>query len=232
MNGTRWFLASVSVVGCIALIWSIDWVVEQFSPEDHPSRVAYTPDEDIAPVDLASIQRGWPSNLDDPGVRNRMMAHLNDTKGTVPRPTASAAGPAKAETPPDLGTLLANATAAEGEGKARACVSCHDFTSGGPDRIGPNLWNVVGRDIGGKQGFSYSGAMNAQPGGWTYEYLFEYLASPARSMPGTKMTFAGLRRPEDRAAVIKYLATLGANPPPFPQPQPPAEDVADAEVAQ
>lgn len=61
--------------------------------------------------------------------------------------------------------------------------------------------------------------MQSHGGRWTYERLFEFLASPARSVPGTKMTFAGMRRPEDRAAVIRYLATLGGNAPPFPQPQ-------------
>lgn len=232
MNGTRWFFAGVSVAACLALIWSISWFVDKLSPDDHPGRMAYVPDKSIAPVDLAAAQRAWPSNLADPGERNRLIVHLRDTKGTVPKPSTNGSETEKPEQAPDLGTLLADAVAADGEAKARACISCHDFTSGGPDRIGPNLWGVVGRDIGGKPGFSYSSAMSEEPGTWTYETLFDYLASPARSIPGTKMTFAGMRRPEDRAAVIKYLATLGGNPPPLPKPQPQVETVAAAEMAQ
>lgn len=219
MTKSRWFLAGISVAGCLTLIWSLNWFARELYPEDNPGRLAYAPEGDIPPVDLESVQRGWPSNLADQGERNRLIAYLHDTKDTAPQPTAIASGKPEAEQPPDLGTLLVNAKPADGEAKARACVSCHDFTRGGPDRIGPNLWNIVGREVAGRQGFSYSGAMQSHGGRWTYEMLFEFLGSPARSMPGTKMTFAGMRRPEDRAAVIRYLATLGANPPPFPQPQ-------------
>jgi cytochrome c len=79
------------------------------------------------------------------------------------------------------------------------------------------LWGVVGRPVGSHAGFAYSPAMKAHGGSWTYDQLFEFLASPARDVPGTKMSFAGLRRPEDRAAVIRYLATLGNGAPPLPK---------------
>jgi cytochrome c len=75
------------------------------------------------------------------------------------------------------------------------------------------LWGVVGRPIGSHGGFAYSPAMKAQQGAWSYERLDQFLASPARDVPGTKMAFAGLRRAQDRAAVIKYLATLGGSAP-------------------
>ncbi len=219
MLKSRWFLAGISVAGCLTLIWSLNWLTGKLFPEDHPSRLAYAPEGDIPPVDLVSVQRGWPSNLADQGERNRLIAYLHDTKGTAPQPTAIGYGMAEPEQPLDLGALLASAVASEGEAKVRACVSCHDFTSGGPDRIGPNLWGVIGRNVASQQGFTYSSAMQSHGGKWGYDELFEFLASPARSVPGTKMTFAGMRRPEDRAAVIKYLATLGGNPPPLPQPR-------------
>lgn len=230
MNGTKWFLSFVSVVGSLALIGGMNWFVAKLYRDDHPGRMGYLPDQSIPPIDLAAAQRGWPANLSDAAERNRLVTYLHDTKGTVPTPTAEMAGASQAEQPPDLGTLLDNAVMSEGQSKARACISCHDFTSGGPDRIGPNLWGVVGRDIASKPGFSYSSALTQIPGAWTYEMLFNYLASPARSVPGTKMTFAGMRRAEDRAAVIKYLATLGDNPLPLPKPQPHAEAVAAAEM--
>ena len=90
--------------------------------------------------------------------------------------------------------------------------------AGGRNGVGPNLWGVVGRNIASHGGFSYSPALSSQPGAWTYEQLDNYLTSPARAIPGNKMAFAGLRRAEDRAAVIKYLASLGPGAPPFPAP--------------
>ncbi|CCA92659.1 cytochrome c [Novosphingobium sp. PP1Y] len=138
----------------------------------------------------------------------------------------AAPAPQPQAAPVDLGTLLAGAEPQVGQAKTQVCASCHDFTQGGPNRIGPNLWGVVGRDIGSHAGFAYSDAMKSEPGNWSYEKLFDYLASPARDIPGNKMGFAGLRKPEDRAAVIRYLATLGGSAPPLPRPKEPAGETA------
>lgn len=229
MGRTRSTLIWVSVLGAIGLMWSLYWIVGEFYPQSHPGRMAYVPDETVPPVDLADIQRGWPSNLADDDERARLLAYLSDTKGTVPIPADAAGGGRAAEPLPDLALLLATAEEADGQSVARSCISCHDFSSGGPDRIGPNLWGVVGGDIARNTGFAYSDAMIAAPGVWSYEMLYDFLGSPARAMPGTKMSFAGLRRPEDRAAVIKYLATLGGNPPPFPVPLPPQPEILEEE---
>lgn len=229
MNRQGWFVAGISASVSIAIPLTISWFLERLNPVVYPGELAYKPVEDMPPrVDLASVQRGWPNSLVDPGERERLIGYQHDMKGQVPM-AAAASGAAEApEAPPDLGALLVSADADAGKSKARACVSCHNFTSGGPNRIGPNLWGIVGRDIASKPGFTYSSAMQSQSGDWTYEQLFDYLASPARSIPGTKMSFAGLRRPEDRAAVIKYLATLGGSAPPMPQPgtAPPAAGLA------
>lgn len=220
MNRSRWLMAGISVAASIAVIWSIDWFAEQLNPTTYPGELAYKPVDNLPPrVDLASIQRGWPGSLDEPGERNRLTAYRHDVERQAPTLVSTpVAAPAPAP-PLDLGALLASADANEGKGKARVCASCHDFAPGGPDRIGPNLWGMIGRDIASRPGFSYSPAMMAHQGVWTYDQLFAYLESPARAMPGNKMAFAGLRRPEDRAAVIKYFATLGDNSPPLPQPQ-------------
>ena len=89
---------------------------------------------------------------------------------------------------------------------------------GGGYQASDDVKTVVGRPVGSHAGFAYSPAMKAHGGNWTYDQLFAFLASPMRNVPGTKMSFAGLRRPEDRAAVIKYLATLGGGAPPLPKP--------------
>ena len=221
MNRSRWLTIGICVAGWFLLAWTLDWFTAQLvaGSASEPGRLAYKPVDDMPPhVDLASIQRGWPDSLDDPAEAHRLRGYLHDMEGQAPPP--SAIGPQPAAMPePDLGTLMASADADAGKAKAQACVSCHDFSAGGPNRIGPNLWQVVGRDIASRPGFAYSPAMTAQQGDWTYERLFDFLAHPGRTVPGTKMTFAGFRRPEDRAAVIRFLATLGSNPPPFPQPQ-------------
>lgn len=213
MNGSHKWMVGVSVAGAIALAWTLNWFTQQIMPEDNPGTLAYKPVDDMPPrVDLGAVQRDWPQSLGGEGDGTRLIAYRREIEGQAPPPSArpAAAAPAVAI---DLGTLLASADPAVGKDKARVCVSCHDFANGGPNRIGPNLWGVVGRDVASHGGFAYSPAMSAEPGTWTYQLLFDYLASPARTVPGTKMSFAGMRRPEDRAAVIKYLTTLGSAPP-------------------
>jgi cytochrome c len=145
----------------------------------------------------------------------------NIEKVTVPR--SAEATPALAAPAPvvDLGTLLAAADAQKGRQTAMVCTSCHTFDQGGEDRTGPSLWGVVGRNVASRKTFTYSSAFAAQTGNWTYERLDRWLANPAKAVPGTKMTFAGIRKPEDRANVIAFLSTLSASPVPFPKPEKP-----------
>jgi cytochrome c len=137
------------------------------------------------------------------------------------------------DTGPDLGTLLASADPAAGEKIFAKCSSCHTAAQGGPNGIGPDLWGTVGEPIGmGKAGYAFSGALSGHGGNWTYENLFEWLKSPSAFAPGTKMTFAGLSKPEDRANVIAYLKQQGGGPA-YPAPAAPAAaaDKADAAAA-
>jgi cytochrome c len=126
------------------------------------------------------------------------------------------------ETVPDFGTVLPKADAASGQQDAQRCAQCHDWSKGGPDKIGPNLWGVLGRPRGSKPGYSYSSAMSSSHDPWTFEKLFVYLKSPASMVPGTKMTFAGLRSAQDRINLIAYLRTQSDSPVPIPPPAAPA----------
>ncbi|MGF1550614.1 MAG: c-type cytochrome [Sphingomonadaceae bacterium] len=143
-------------------------------------------------------------------------------------PSHPGAGPAPP--PPDLGTLLAAADPASGERAAQVCASCHTFDAGGPDRVGPNLNAIVGKPVAGVGGFAYSEALETHGGRWTYELLDEFLARPARAVPGTRMAFAGIRNPRDRANLIAWLASETPSAPPFPAPRP-AEAREKDEVA-
>ncbi len=136
------------------------------------------------------------------------------------------------EAAPDLGTLLAAASASSGERVSRQCVSCHTFEQGAPNGQGPNLWGVVGRAPGSVPGFAYSAAMSGTSEPWTFEHLFQYLENPRREMPGTNMTFAGIRAPEARADLLAYLQTLAATPAPFPEPAPVEEAAPEGESSE
>jgi cytochrome c len=114
-----------------------------------------------------------------------------------------------------IAELLANADPKRGEQIARVCQTCHTFEKGGPNKVGPNLWGVVGRPKV-EPGFNYSAAMKAKGGDWSIDDLNQFLASPRGYVPGTAMSFAGLPRGPQRADVIAFLNTLSDNPKPLP----------------
>lgn len=126
-----------------------------------------------------------------------------------------------------LPVLLASASAADGEGAFRACGACHTADKGGPNRVGPNLWGIVGHDIAAHEGFGYSEALQSKEGEWTYDKLDAFLASPKDWAPGTAMSFAGIRDPEGRANVIAYLRSLSDSPLPLPEPEAAAEPATE-----
>jgi cytochrome c len=133
---------------------------------------------------------------------------------------------AAAEPQVPLENLLNEASAEKGASVARQCVACHEFAKGGANKVGPGLYNVVNSDVGTHAGFAYSNAMKSKKGKWTFEELDKFLANPSKSVPGTSMTFLGVRRATDRAALIVYLSKQADNPAPLPKPvaaTPPAE---------
>jgi cytochrome c len=148
--------------------------------------------------------------------------------------TPEGGGPAEPAGPPDFGTIFADAAqltdlVARGERAVAQCRSCHTFEAGGANGIGPNLHDAFGRAVASHAGFAYSDGMAAHGGAWDYLQLDEFLTSPAREVPGTKMAFAGLRRPDDRVAVIAYLRSISPNSVPLPAPLP--QPAAAAETA-
>jgi cytochrome c len=140
----------------------------------------------------------------------------NAYKIEVTEDTAGGAPVAEAVAEPIL-ALLASADVTKGQGVAKVCAACHTFDKGGPSRVGPNLYNIVGAKHAHVEGFAYSDAMKAlHDKAWDYKELNGFLWNPKKHLPGTKMGFAGIKKPEDRAAVIAYLRTLADSPAALP----------------
>lgn len=115
------------------------------------------------------------------------------------------------EAGPTLAELLASADIAKGAKVAKKCAACHTFDDGGANKVGPNLFGVLGRPMAQTAGFNYSGAMSDMGGTWDFETLNTFLEKPSAYVPGTAMSFAGLRKAGDRANLIAYLNSLGSN---------------------
>ncbi len=114
---------------------------------------------------------------------------------------------------------LIAASATSGQKVAKKCAACHTFDQGGANKVGPALWDVIGRAPGGVDGFGYSSAMQAFAGeneAWNFENLDGFLAAPKKYLSGTSMGFAGLRKPSDRADMIAYLREQSDSPVPLP----------------
>lgn len=116
-----------------------------------------------------------------------------------------------------LGAAIQAVSAEDGKKVARKCAACHSFDEGGPNKIGPNLYGVIGQPIAAAEGFKYSNALKEKAGEWTYADLSAFLENPKGWAPGTKMSFAGLKKQEDRAAILAYLREMHGNPPPLPE---------------
>jgi cytochrome c len=136
------------------------------------------------------------------------------------------------EAMPDWGTVLPAADVEAGKTVAIKCLQCHDMAKGGPNKIGPELFAIVDRPRAANPTFAYSGAMKGKPGNWTYDELFKFIKAPGADIPGTKMSFAGLRSEKDRINLIAYLRSNADAPAAIPAPAPKAaEQPAEAAAA-
>tara|TARA_B100000795_G_scaffold236881_1_gene197254 strand:- start:35 stop:574 length:540 start_codon:yes stop_codon:yes gene_type:complete len=112
----------------------------------------------------------------------------------------------------DIATVMAQGDVTNGEKIFKKCAACHSINKGGPNKIGPALYNVVGRKVGGVADYKYSKALASYGKKWSFEELNGFLIKPAKYLKGTKMSYAGLRKETDRASVIKYLNKSSDNP--------------------
>ena len=129
-----------------------------------------------------------------------------------------AAGGGEAAAPAPIAPLLASADAAAGETVFKKCAACHTVDKGGANKVGPNLYGIVGRPVASHEGFNYSAGMKEFGAGknWDYELLAQFIHKPKAVVKGTAMGFAGIPKPEDQANLIAYLRNLADSPVPLP----------------
>jgi len=116
----------------------------------------------------------------------------------------------------DISSLMAMGDAAAGKKIFKKCAACHSITKGGKNKIGPALYNIVGRKVGEVNDYKYSKALAAYDKEWNFEELNGFLIKPAKYIKGTKMAYAGLKKEKDRASIIKYLNQNSDSPLPLP----------------
>jgi cytochrome c len=166
----------------------------------------------LASMILAMVSGIIAGNLVKPTVPAKPVYVVAGTEQTAPQAAANApAGPEP------IAPLLAKADPAAGKEKTKPCSVCHTFDKGGPNRIGPNLWNVVGEPIAeDRNGYQFSSALSAHKGQkWTVDDLNHWLFKPQDFAQGTKMTFVGMPKAQDRADVVAYLNSLSDSPKPL-----------------
>ncbi len=138
---------------------------------------------------------------------------LDGAAPATPEPASQAAAAPALES---ITALLASADPAAGQKATKRCAICHTFNEGGSKKIGPNLWGIVGQEMGTVDGFKYSDALRDKGGAWSYDDLNAFLANPKVFIKGTRMSFAGVKSAEDRAAIIAYMRQQSSNPLPLP----------------
>lgn len=141
--------------------------------------------------------------------------------------TTSGGAEEKEEKAVPIAALLPEASADKGASIAKKCTACHTFDKGGANKIGPNLYGIVGRALGTVDGFAYSGALKEKGGNWDFEALSAFIAKPKDFIPGTKMAFPGIKKPDQRADLLLYLREQADSP--VPLPEAPAVEAAPAQ---
>jgi len=130
---------------------------------------------------------------------------------------APKAGGAEAAKDVPIAQLLVSASPQAGEQAAKVCLTCHNMAKGAGNKVGPDLYGIVGRAVAAEAGFNYSAALKAKGGTWTFDTLNPWIENPRKDVPGTLMTFGGVPNAKQRADIIAYLNANSDNPQPLPK---------------
>ncbi len=154
-------------------------------------------------------------------IANEMIPrHRGEVRAYVVAAEAEPPGAAEApaETATGVAALVAAADPAAGVKTIKKCTACHSLNKGGKNRLGPNLWDIVGRPVASAAGYKFSNALKDKSGEtWSYDTLDAFLTKPKDWAPGTKMSFAGITKPERRADLIAHLRSLSDSPAALPE---------------
>lgn len=215
-------LGAVLAVAVVA--FAIDFVSDQIFAKPDLKTPGYVVDMTAAPA-IAAAEAPAPAKVEpDPNASAPAAAQQAATAADAAaapetqQAAASAPAPAAASDAAPIADRLKTADVAAGEKTAKVCTACHSLADSGANKVGPGLWEVVNRKPGTHEGFKYSPAMVTfgETHTWDYATLDVYLTNPKAEVPGNKMAFAGVKKPEDRANLIAYLRSLSANPAPLP----------------
>ncbi len=165
---------------------------------------------------LVASLSGFIASTIYPEHRGEVRAYVVAAAEAEPQAAPAEASPAEALS--GVAVLLAAADPAAGAKAIKKCTACHSLDKGGKNKIGPNLWDIVGRPVASTAGYKYSKALKGKSGEtWSYDSLDAFLAKPKDWAPGTKMSFAGLKKPGQRAELIAHLRSLSDNPAALPE---------------
>ena len=224
MNSREWGKFATAILGSILAAVICGWFAREIYPVQYLERSSYkVPGVDDSAVDLADLRRSWPQALESPADRVRLIAYLRDMRqlsANNPAQEGATAATPKPDEIPDFASAIPAASVSDGQQVAQRCLQCHVWDRGGPNKIGPDLYGIIGRPRASHPGFSYSTAMTSKGGTWTYEEIYRFLRSPAGYIPGTKMTFIGLPRAQDRLNILAFMRSWADKPPPLPPPKP------------
>ncbi len=200
-----------AVLAVAVVVFAVDFLSDQIFAKQDLKAPGYVVDMSAAPA-VASTDTPAPAAVVPDA--NAPAAAATQQAAAAP----ASAAPATASDVAPIADRLKAADAAAGEKATKVCTACHSFADTGANKVGPGLWDVVNRKPGTHEGFKYSPAMATfgETHTWDYATLDIYLTNPKAEVPGNKMAFAGIKKPEDRANAIAYLRSLSTNPAPLP----------------